>query len=186
MSTHGITRSLSRRSFRSSAQTPHPIAVSAAVVVAALAISALANRFIGKRAERNNPPMGKFVVVRGVRLHYVEEGEGNPLVFLHGNAGMIQDFASSGLMSRAAERYRVIVFDRPGFGYSDRPRSTIWTAEAQADLLHDALIQIGVSRATVLWPFLGELGGGCACAEVSRISWRLDFSLRLFLPHCSG
>ena len=98
MSTHGITRSLSRRSFRSSAQTPHPIAVSAAVVVAALAISALANRFIGKRAERNNPPMGKFVVVRGVRLHYVEEGEGNPLVFLHGNAGMIQDFASSGLM----------------------------------------------------------------------------------------
>jgi len=150
MSTHGITRSLSRRSFRSSAQTPHPIAVSAAVVVAALAISALANRFIGKRAERNNPPMGKFVVVRGVRLHYVEEGEGNPLVFLHGNAGMIQDFASSGLMSRAAERYRVIVFDRPGFGYSDRPRSTIWTAEAQADFLHDALIQIGVSRATVL------------------------------------
>ena len=114
MSTHGITRSLSHRSFRSSAQTPHPIAVSAAVVVAALAISALANRFIGKRAERNNPPMGKFVVVRGVRLHYVEEGEGNPLVFLHGNAGMIQDFASSGLMSRAAERYRVIVFGGAG------------------------------------------------------------------------
>jgi pimeloyl-ACP methyl ester carboxylesterase len=26
--------------------------------------------------------------VRGVRLHYVEEGEGNPLVFLHGNAGI--------------------------------------------------------------------------------------------------
>jgi pimeloyl-ACP methyl ester carboxylesterase len=48
----------------------------------------------------------------------VEEGEGEPLVFLHGNAGMIQDFASSGLLSRAAARYRVIVFDRPGFGYS--------------------------------------------------------------------
>ena len=80
----------------------------------------------------------------------MEEGEGEPLVFLHGNAGMIQAFTSSGLMSRAAGRYRVIVFDRPGFGYSDRPRSTIWTAEAQADLLHDALVQIGISRAIVL------------------------------------
>jgi pimeloyl-ACP methyl ester carboxylesterase len=150
MSIHGITRGFFRRSFRSSARTPHPIAVSAAVVVAAFAISALVNRFAAKKAERDNPPIGKFVVVRGVRLHYVEEGEGDPLVFLHGNAGMIQDFASSGLISSAAARYRVIVFDRPGFGYSDRPRGTIWTAEAQADLLHDALIQIGISRATVL------------------------------------
>ena len=150
MSAHGITRPLSRRSFRSSVHTPHPIAFSAAVVVAALAISALANRFAAKKAERDNPRIGKFVVVSGVRLHYVEEGEGEPLVFLHGNAGMIQDFASSGLLSRAAARYRVIVFDRPGFGYSDRPRGAIWTAAAQADLLHDALVQIGISRATVL------------------------------------
>ena len=149
-----LPRELSHRSSKSSftfpTKVPHRVAAGAAIVVAALIISSVVNRFIAKRAERNNPPIGKFVVVRGVRLHYVEEGEGDRLVFLHGNAGMIQDFLSSGLLSRAAERYRVIVFDRPGFGYSDRPRSTIWTAEAQADLLHDALIQIGISRATVL------------------------------------
>jgi hypothetical protein len=69
MSTHGITRPSYRRSFRSSAHTPHPIAVSAAVVVAALAISALVNRFAAKKAERDNPPIGKLVAVRGVRLH---------------------------------------------------------------------------------------------------------------------
>ena len=63
------------------------------MVIAALAISALVNRFAAKKAERDNPPIGKFVVVSGVRLHYVEEGEGEPLVLLHGNAGMIQDFA---------------------------------------------------------------------------------------------
>ena len=50
----------------------------------------------------------------------------------------------------AAEEYRVIAFDRPGYGHSERPRSTIWTHERQADLIHDALVRLGVSRATVL------------------------------------
>jgi pimeloyl-ACP methyl ester carboxylesterase len=63
---------------------------------------------------------------------------------------MVQDFQASGLIELAAERYRVIAFDRPGFGHSERPRSTIWTPEAQADLLHGALLKIGVSRAIVL------------------------------------
>jgi pimeloyl-ACP methyl ester carboxylesterase len=50
----------------------------------------------------------------------------------------------------AAKNYRVITFDRPGYGHSDRPRGTTWTPEAQADLIHAALARIGVSRATVL------------------------------------
>lgn len=130
--------------------TSHSVAAGAAVVAAVLAISALVNRVIAKKAERNNPPTGKFVEIGGVRLHYIERGQGEPLVLLHGNGSMIQDFASSGLVDKAAERYRVIVFDRPGFGHSARPRRTIWTPEAQADLIGKALRQIGISRATVL------------------------------------
>jgi pimeloyl-ACP methyl ester carboxylesterase len=45
-------------------------------------------------------------------FHYIEQGDGEPLVLLHGNSGMIQDFTSSGLVERAAQKYRVIVFDR--------------------------------------------------------------------------
>ena len=63
---------------------------------------------------------------------------------------MIQDFTSSGLVGKVQKKYRVIVFDRPGFGYSNRPRNMIWTPEAQADVLHEALGRIGVSRAMVL------------------------------------
>ena len=37
-----------------------------------------------RNAERNNSPIGKFVTVDGVRLHYVERGEGDPLVLIHG------------------------------------------------------------------------------------------------------
>jgi len=120
------------------------------MAIGALAVSAIVNRQLATRAERRSRPIGRFIEVDGVRLHYVERGKGNPLVLLHGNGSMIQDFETSGLIDIAAKRYHVIVFDRPGYGYSERPRGTIWTPDAQADLLHRALEQLGVARAIVL------------------------------------
>jgi pimeloyl-ACP methyl ester carboxylesterase len=70
---------------------------------------------------------------------------------------MIQDFESSGLIDLAAKTYRVIAFDRPGFGYSERPRSTVWTPAAQADLINAALMQMGVSQPLVLGHSWGTL-----------------------------
>ena len=90
----------------------HPYALAAAAAAGALGISALVNRHHAKKAENDNPPAGEFLYVNGVRLHYVERGSGAPLVLLHGNGSMIQDFESSGLITLAAKNYRVIVFDR--------------------------------------------------------------------------
>jgi pimeloyl-ACP methyl ester carboxylesterase len=115
-----------------------------------LGIAALVNHQLAKKAERRNRPIGRFLEVDGIRLHYLERGTGEPLILLHGNGSMIEDFEASGLIDMAAKKYRVIVFDRPGYGHSERPRGTIWTPEAQADLLHRAMERIGVSRATVL------------------------------------
>ena len=69
------------------------------------------------------------------------------------------------------EKRGVIVFDRPGFGHSNRPRRTIWTPEAQADFLHEALERIGVSRATVLghsWGASGSYDGAEYLASLGR------------------
>lgn len=127
-----------------------PALVGLAAGGAALGLLALLNRHLADRAEDANPPAGSFVEVDGVRLHYVEAGRGPPLVLLHGNGSMIQDFETSGLIRLAARRHRVIVFDRPGYGYSDRPRSTVWTDRAQAALLAAALEPLDVGPATVL------------------------------------
>jgi len=124
--------------------------VAAAATAAAWAISALVNRRLARNAENDNPPAGQFLEVSGVRLHYVERGSGTPLVLLHGNGSMIQDFETSGLIDLAAKNYRVIVFDRPGFGHSDRPRNVVWTPAAQAELINSALERLGVSHAIVL------------------------------------
>jgi pimeloyl-ACP methyl ester carboxylesterase len=130
--------------------TARPLATSVAVGVATLTACALINRQLAKKAEQKNPPMGKFIEIDGVRLHYVERGEGESLLLLHGNGSMIQDFECSGLVTLAAKKYRVIVFDRPGYGYSERPRGTIWSPDAQAALIHRALVRLGVSRVTVM------------------------------------
>lgn len=130
--------------------------IAAGIVVAAVA-SAVLNGWLARKAERRNPPQGRFITVDGVRLHYVERGTGTPLVLLHGNGSMIEDFQSSGLIDLAAKKYRVIAFDRPGFGHSEQPRGTIWTPEAQAKLIVAALKRIGVPRAIVLGHSWGTL-----------------------------
>src|SRR3954470_22467303 len=77
-------------------------------------------------------------------------GGATPLVLLHGNASMIEDFVTSGLVDAAAARYRVIAFDRPGYGHTPRPRGKVWTARAQAILISKALRLLGVTQAIVL------------------------------------
>jgi pimeloyl-ACP methyl ester carboxylesterase len=141
------SRSLSRRL---AVPRKHPAITALGGAAALAAVLAAANFHFARKAQRDNPPQGQFIDVDGVRLHYVERGNGRPLILLHGNGSMIQDFESSGLIDLAAETYRVIVFDRPGFGHSSRPRNVVWTPEAQADLLKKAFDQLNVQQAIVL------------------------------------
>ena len=118
-------------------------------VAGVLLTAAGVNILLARKAERDHPPAGKFLRIGRVWLHYVDEGEGDPLILLHGNGSMIEDFRSSGLLAWAATKYRVIAFDRPGFGYSSRPWGRAWSPEAQADVIRQALLRLNVQRATI-------------------------------------
>src|SRR5512132_2626822 len=113
---------------------------------AALAAAAVWNNVRARRAERDHSPAGRFVEVDGVRLHYLERGTGPPVVLLHGNVVTAEDWVLSGVLERVAARHRVVAFDRPGYGHSDRPRGSAWTAATQAGLLREALRRLGVER----------------------------------------
>jgi len=137
------------RSFNHVPKSSRTVGLVAAAATAA-AVAALWVRHRASRAERDNPPVGRFVEVDGVRLHYVDKGNGSPVVLLHGNAVLLQDFIASGLIDRLAERHRVIAFDRPGFGYSERPRSHMWSAQSQAETIRHALELLGVDAPVIL------------------------------------
>lgn len=64
----------------------------------------------------------KFVTIDGLRIRYIEEGKGHPVVLLHGaSLGSSADVFRRNLGPLARGGLRVIAFDQPGFGLSDNP-----------------------------------------------------------------
>lgn len=124
----------------------------------ALAGAAIFNASRAKRTERENPPRGDLIRVDGVDLHYVDSGTSGPVVLLlHGNGTTIEDWFASGLFQELSKNARVIAVDRPGFGYSTRPRKTIWSPAAQADLIALALKSLGADDLTIVGHSFGTM-----------------------------
>lgn len=158
---HRVDRSVARRRSRA--------ATIALAVGGALGAAAIVNAVRARAAEAANPPMGKFVEVNGVRVHYIEHGAqrgGTPIVLIHGNFSMVQDWELSDVTHRLALNHRVIVFDRPGFGYTDRPAGTKWTAERQAALLTAAAAQLGAEQPILV---------GHSWGTLAALAWALNF-----------
>lgn len=124
---------------------------------------ALYNNLLARRA-LDARLLGRFIYLGGTKLHFLEAGNGQPLLLLHGNGASAEDFTTSGIFDRAAARYRVLAFDRPGFGMSTRPAGRPWTAAAQADLIDAAVAKLGIERYMVV----GHSWGAAVALEMAR------------------
>jgi pimeloyl-ACP methyl ester carboxylesterase len=125
---------------------------------AALGAAAIFNAVAARRAERRNAPQGRFISVEGMRLHYIEQGSGQPVVFLHGNGALAEDWLISDALQRtAAAGFRAVAFDRPGFGWSERPRGRDFSPEAQARLILAACRRLGLDAPIVVGHSWGTL-----------------------------
>jgi haloalkane dehalogenase len=65
------------------------------------------------------PYPSRFVEVHGIRMHYIDEGEGDPILFLHGNPDHL--YVWRNLIPYAARVGRAIAVDLAGMGRSDVP-----------------------------------------------------------------
>jgi pimeloyl-ACP methyl ester carboxylesterase len=63
-----------------------------------------------------------FFDSNGVRIHYIDQGKGTPIVLLHGNDSSLQNWVEAGVVENLSKDHRVIAFDLRHFGFSDRPR----------------------------------------------------------------
>ena len=71
-------------------------------VVAVLAALALFTGYVARRVTRAFPPEGRFVDIGGDRIHYVEYGNGPPIVFVHGSRAAAQFRVPAARAARAA------------------------------------------------------------------------------------
>ena len=65
-----------------------------------------------------------FFVSGGVRIHYVGEGKGDPVVLVHGFTGSIAGWVDPGVMANLSRDYRVIALDLRGHGKSGKPHDS--------------------------------------------------------------
>lgn len=67
-------------------------------------------------------PEDRFVTVDGLKMRYIEEGDGPAVIFLHGaSLGSSADVFIRNLPAFAQAGFRAIAYDQPGFGLSDVP-----------------------------------------------------------------
>ncbi|NGN39708.1 alpha/beta hydrolase [Mesorhizobium sp. CGMCC 1.15528] len=128
----------------------------AALFLAAIFVAGyfvLVTRRIAAEAERRVPPAGKFIDVDGNRIHYVDEGEGRPIVFVHGLGAQLLQFRHP-LFDRL-DGFRLIALDRPGSGYSSRAAGATGRLTEQALMLRHFIEKLGLEKPLIVGHSLG-------------------------------
>ncbi|MER8647072.1 alpha/beta hydrolase [Mesorhizobium sp. M0586] len=127
------------------------LSVLALVIVACLMAATL---WIAAKAERLVPASGNFVEIDGSRIHYVETGEGRPILFVHGLGAQLHQFRHT-LFERFGPGYRLIALDRPGSGYSVRARGATGRLPEQVEIIRRFIETLGLERPLVVGHSLG-------------------------------
>lgn len=121
-----------------------------------------------RRVQRLVPVDGEFLEVEGARLHYVDRGQGPPILMVHGLGGQLRNF--NYLVDLLAEEFRVILVDRPGSGYSTAPSETGAGLKSQAAVFARFIDKLGLDKPLVV----GHSLGGAISLELA-----LDFPERV-------
>ena len=97
------------------------VVIAVIVIVPVLVVFFRPSLIIAKDVARKEltVPASHFVEWRGVQLHYTDEGQGMPVMMIHGFGGSYTNFDSLAALMKG--QYRVIRVDLPGFGLSDYP-----------------------------------------------------------------
>ncbi|MGB9177072.1 MAG: alpha/beta hydrolase [Methanoregula sp.] len=106
-------------------------------------------------------PDSRFVEVNGVTVHYKEMGQGEPVfILLHGFGA--SEFSWREVTGPLSTSGRVIAYDRPAFGLTERPMEGNWTGtnpysvQGNVELLDGLMDELGVDKAILV----GNSAGG--------------------------
>lgn len=123
----------------------------------------------------------RYAELDGLRLHYVDEGSGDPVVCFHGEPTWAYLYRKM-LPPLVAAGHRVICPDYAGFGRSDKPTERGWyTYERHVELMTQLLDGLDLERATVVvqdWG--GAIGLTWAMRHADRVGRLVILNTGLF------
>jgi pimeloyl-ACP methyl ester carboxylesterase len=98
----------------------------------------------------------KYFDSDGVRIRYIVQGAGEPVVLVHGFEGSMETWVARGIISNLARDYQVIAFDMRGHGKSAKPHSpSAYGREMALDIVR-LLDHLGIARAHIVGFSLGS------------------------------
>ncbi|MGC8202799.1 alpha/beta fold hydrolase [Aliiroseovarius sp. PTFE2010] len=153
------------------------LAIAVLALLLFLAVNARKTVRFSAQAEAAVPPLGQFVDISTGRLHFVDQGSGAVIVMIHGLGGQLRHFTMD-LSERLAADHRVIVLDRPGMGYSNRPDNAPASLDAQAGYVIELMDKLGIEDAVIVGH---SLGGAISLALALRAPRRVR-ALALLAP----
>jgi 4,5:9,10-diseco-3-hydroxy-5,9,17-trioxoandrosta-1(10),2-diene-4-oate hydrolase len=107
-------------------------------------------------APRPAPLESKFLTVEGVRLHYQELGSGYPVICIHGAGPGASAESNFKLNAPAfAEKFRVILYDMPQYGKSERVVLTEPRLKYNARILNSFVAALGIDKAHIVGNSMG-------------------------------
>ncbi len=124
-----------------------------------------------------------YFEIDGQRCHYLDEGEGDPIIMLHGNPSW--SFMYRELIGPLQRSHRVIVPDHIGCGLSDKPSDEQYSyrLEQRVTDLEALLEEIGADRdiTLVMHDWGGPIGMGYASRHPARVARFVIFNTTAFL-----
>lgn len=93
------------------------------------------------------PFESKFIEVNGSKMHYIDEGKGDPILFLHGNP--TSSYIWRNIVPYVTNQGRAIAVDLIGFGQSDKPDINYGFSD-QYDYLEAFINQLGLKNVTLV------------------------------------
>ncbi len=115
------------------------------------------------------PFQPKFFSISGHRLAYLDQGQGPPVVMVHGNPSW--SYLYRNLVSHLQDRYRCIVPDHIGCGFSDKPQDYPYRLQDHLDNLTHLLDQLAIERCVlVVHDWGGAIGMGWAGKHAERVA----------------
>jgi 2-hydroxy-6-oxo-octa-2,4-dienoate hydrolase len=110
------------------------------------------------------PEIGSNVMAGGITTNYLQAGDGEPVVLIHGSGPGVSAYANWRLtMPRLATRLRVLAPDMVGFGFTQRPASMDYNLKTWSDQLVGFLDALGIERASLV----GNSFGGAIALQVA-------------------
>ncbi|HEY5758495.1 MAG TPA: alpha/beta fold hydrolase [Steroidobacter sp.] len=115
------------------------------------------------------PFTSRYFQMPSGRMHYVDEGKGETLIFIHGNPSW--SFEYRRLIAHFRSGYRCIAPDHLGFGLSDKPYNASYLPQYHTTNLASLLDSLEFDRATlVMHDWGGSIGMAWALAHPERVS----------------